>query len=52
VEETVVASIVSSKEESDGCSTCRGSSDGNVLGVTSKLADILLYPLQGLDLIS
>jgi hypothetical protein len=52
VEETVVASVVSSKEKSDWCGTCRCSSDGNVLGVTSKLADIFLYPLQSLDLVS
>ena len=51
MEEVVVAAVVSSKEQSDGCSACRCASDGNVLRVNSEFANVLLYPLQSLDLI-
>jgi hypothetical protein len=51
VEEVVIASVVGGEEKSDRCSTCRCSSKSNMLRITSKLADILLNPLQGLDLI-
>ena len=52
VEEVVVAAIVSSEEQSHRCSACRCPSDGDMLGITAKLANVLLHPLQCLDLVS
>jgi hypothetical protein len=51
VEEIVVTAIVCGKEKSDGCGSCRCTSQSDVLRVTSKLANVLLDPLQSLDLI-
>jgi len=52
VEEVIVAAVVCSEQQSDGSSASRCTSDGNVLGITSELLNVLLHPLQSLDLIS